>query len=91
MDVAKKVNRVISISDGRTSSEFIKNKNYAEALSRIDKSFDEKNKKLDEHEEFAVVDRLSRVHLPKEWVEDMDLKGSTLKITVEGTSIRLHK
>lgn len=91
MEVAKKVNRVISISDGRTSSEFIKNKNYAEALSRMDNSFDENNKKFDEHEEFAVVDRLGRVHLPKEWVDDMNLKGSTLKITVEDEEIRLHK
>lgn len=85
--LAKKVDRVISISDGRTNSEFIRNKGYAEALSRIGNDFSIE----DDHEEFAVVDKIGRVHLPKVYVEKLKVNNNRIKIKEKNDEIILYK
>lgn len=85
--LAKKVDRVISISDGRTNSEFVRNKGYAETLSEIGRNFEIE----EDHEEFAVMDRIGRVHLPKAYVEKLKLDNNRIKIKEKNDEIILYK
>lgn len=76
--LSKKVERVVAIRDGKTSSEFIVKQNYADMLSSISR--------LDEFEstqdEFVVLDRAGRIQIPAELLEKLDLKGGN-KVKME--------
>ena len=83
LKLAKKVNRVVAIRDGRTSSEFIR-KSYKEELENSENIFQEE----EEQEEFAVVDRSGRIQIPKEYLEKLGLTGKNkLKIEIENGQI----
>lgn len=71
--LAKKVNRVVTIRDGKTSSEMIVKENYADRLDSIG-AFEEA------HDEFAVLDKAGRVQLPKELLEQMEISGNKVKL-----------
>lgn len=71
--LAKKVNRVVRIRDGKTSSEMIVKENYADRLDSIG-MFEEA------HDEFAVLDRAGRVQLPKEILEQMEISGNKVRL-----------
>ena len=81
--LSRKVDRVVAIRDGRTSSEFIRRKSYAEEIAEMKQSIggfetiDEES-----HEELAVVDRSGRLQIPKEYLEALGLKDKN-KIKVE--------
>lgn len=74
--LSKKVNRVVAIRDGKTSSEMIVKQDYADKLNSIE-MFD------DAHDEFAVLDRAGRVQLPKELLEQMGLEGNKVRLEME--------
>ena len=57
-ELAKKVNRVVSIRDGKTSSERIMKNDYRERMEHLDIDWQEE----ETQEEFAVLDRAGRVH-----------------------------
>lgn len=78
--LSKKMNRVVTIRDGKTSSEMILKQSYAERLNEISLS-DEP------HNEYAVLDRAGRVQLPKEFLENLDLKGNKVSIGMENGRI----
>ncbi len=71
--LAKKVNRVVRIRDGKTSSEMIVKESYVDKLDSVG-MFEEA------HEEFAVLDRAGRVQLPKELLEQMQLSGNKVRL-----------
>lgn len=73
MSLAGKVDRVIAIRDGLTSSEFIKkNPNLLEMASGENSA----HKPLHHvHEEFVVVDRVGRLQVPKEYLEALHIEG----------------
>jgi len=71
--LAKKVNRVVSIRDGKTSSEMIVRQDYADKLNSIG-MFE------NAHDEFAVLDRAGRVQLPKEMLEQIGVKGNKVQL-----------
>ena len=81
--LSRKVDRVVAIRDGRTSSEFIRRKSYAEEIAEMKQpiggfeTIDEES-----HEELAVVDRSGRLQIPKEYLEALGLKDKN-KIKVE--------
>ena len=79
--MAKKVDRVVAIRDGRTSSEIIRKKSYAEELENIKigmSSLDD-----DTHQEFVVMDRAGRLQIPSEYIA-MGLKGKNkVKVFME--------
>lgn len=83
--LTKKVNRVISIRDGKMSSELIMKEDYAKELENI-KMLSEQEEVLDRynteivHEEYAVLDRAGRVQLPKEYLEAIGVKGNRVKL-----------
>lgn len=82
-NLSKKVNRVVSIRDGKTSSERIMKSDYLARLSDIH-GFAEAE---ETQEEFAVLDRAGRVQLPGELLQEIGLSGNKVKLTVENGKI----
>lgn len=81
--LAKKVNRVVAIRDGKTSSEMIVRQNYADMLNSVG-SLDSL-----EHlqEEFSVLDKAGRVQIPAEMLEQLALDGNKVRIEMEDGKI----
>ncbi|MCD8106338.1 MAG: ATP-binding cassette domain-containing protein [Oscillospiraceae bacterium] len=83
MRLAKQIDRVIAIRDGRTSSEIIK-KTHAEIM-RESQSLEQMDEELTKSvtegepdfisEELVVLDRTGRLQLPKEYLEELGMKG----------------
>jgi len=72
MELAGKVDRVVAIRDGLTSTEFIKrNPNLDEqgSLTEHSGTFEE------EHEEYVVLDRVGRLQVPKAYLDALQIKG----------------
>lgn len=84
--LTSKVNRVVSIRDGKTSSEKIMRTDYAHELMHV-KMFSEQEEAVrkyeeaqDVHEEYAVLDRAGRVQIPAEYLDKMGIQGNRIKI-----------
>jgi len=73
-NIAKNVDRVISIRDGKTSSEFLRTSNIADL-----RNFTENE---DEQVELAVVDRSGRVQIPEEYLKNLAV-GKKDKVRIE--------
>jgi len=87
--IAKKVNRVVAIRDGRTSSEMIRIKSYAEELKDIKIGMPDFED--DTHQEFVVLDRVGRLQIPSEYIEAMGLKGKNkVRVFMENGRIILE-
>ena len=96
--LAKKIDRVIAIRDGRTSSEIIK-KSHAEIL-RESKGFAEIQAEGDapaaaeedyDSEELIVLDRTGRLQLPKDYLEALSIKGgSRVKADLDKEAERIY-
>lgn len=93
--LTSKVNRVVSIRDGKISSERIMRKSYAEELENI-KMFSEQEETaryyemaLDIHEEYAVLDRAGRVQIPKEMLDLIGVKNNRIKMEYKDGKIIL--
>ena len=67
--LSKKVDRVVAIRDGRTSSEFIR-KSYSEVYQNLGQYFGE-----DTHDEMVVVDKVGRIQVPREYLEAIGVHG----------------
>ncbi|TNJ66432.1 ABC transporter ATP-binding protein [Paenibacillus hemerocallicola] len=78
LTLAGKVDRVVAIRDGLTSTEFVKrNPN----LGAEGEEGDESGKGIKEgHEEYVVLDRAGRLQIPKEFLQALDI---TNKATME--------
>jgi len=71
--LSKKVNRVVAIRDGKTSSEILVKQSYADKLDSI-------GLLDDSHEEFAVLDRAGRIQLPREYLERLGINGNKVRL-----------
>ena len=85
--LAKHIDRVVAIRDGRTSSEIIRKRSYAEDLNELENAGNVPQGQQDEEEEIvqeelAVLDRSGRVQLPKEYLDALGIKGCS-KVKVE--------
>ncbi len=84
MNLSKKVDRVVAIRDGRTSSEFIRKHTYADELKGLSSYEDEELS----HVELAVVDSAGRLQLPKKYLSAVGIEGkSRMKVELEGDRI----
>ena len=86
-ELAKKVNRVVSIRDGKTSSERIMKNDYRERMEHLDIDWQEE----ETQEEFAVLDRAGRVQIPSELLEQMGMDGNKVKLEFIGGKIVIEK
>lgn len=85
--LAKKVNRVVLIRDGKTSSERIMKQSYAESVKNI-AGFETEQ---DTHDEYAILDRAGRVQLPREILESIGVKGNKVRMEVKDGIISISK
>ncbi|MFD2116192.1 ABC transporter ATP-binding protein [Paenibacillus yanchengensis] len=70
LTLASKVDRVVAIRDGLTSTEFIKRNPNMDAQ----KGFEEQTGGLQEiHEAYVVVDRVGRLQVPKEYLDALGI------------------
>lgn len=88
--VAKNVDRVVAISDGKTSSEFIRRRSYKEEIKELDRMSGVENSET--HEELVVIDRHGRLKLPEEYMEKIGLvRNSRVKMELENEDIVISK
>lgn len=77
-NLAKKVNRVVRICDGKVSSEEIMKESYEERLKEVGDL-----EMASSHEAFAVLDRASRLQLQKEDLKRIGVEGNKVSVYVE--------
>lgn len=85
--LAKKVNRVVAIRDGKVSSERVMKQSYLDRLHDID-AFTETHEVQDE---YAVLDRAGRLQIPRDVLEKLNITGNRVKLEVSGEKIILEK
>lgn len=74
--LSAQIDRVVAIRDGKTSAELVRRASA--------KSFGELTEEAEQagHEELSVLDRAGRLQIPKEYLEELGLKGGD-KVRVE--------
>ncbi len=91
--LAHKIDRVVAIRDGRTSSEIVRKRSYAQELGEIGslKGEEDLDSELgDTHEELVVLDRSGRLQLPKDYMEALEIKGGDkVKVELDGEEKRM--
>ena len=84
---AKKVNRVVSIRDGKISSERLMKQSYRDRLTDIS-SFTEESEVQDE---YAILDRAGRLQIPREMLEKMNIQGNKVRMELVDGRIIIEK
>ena len=74
--LSRKVERVVAIRDGKTSSEFIVKGSYADALANVQSLGEDEQTQ----EEFAVMDRAGRIQIPRELLDRLGVSGNKLRL-----------
>jgi ABC-type lipoprotein export system ATPase subunit len=81
--LAKKVDRVVAIRDGKTSSEIIR-RSYADELAQLE------NEEQDTHVEYAILDKAGRLQIPANYLEAVGVKNTNkMIVTLEDGKIVL--
>ena len=93
LQLAGKVDRVVAIRDGMTSSELIKRGDAAgdgagASITGADEK-DSEARTLRGHEEYAVVDRFGRLQIPADIREKLGIKDK-VKLVVDGSRLVLE-
>ncbi len=78
--LAKKVDRVVAIRDGKISSEMLRRKSYAEELAELELGIAQSEE--DSHVEFAILDKAGRLQVPAAYLESIGVKDSN-KVKLE--------
>lgn len=91
MTLAKKVQRVAAIRDGKISSEKILKENFAERMKDIGSNPLEMEAMGETQEEYAVVDRSGRLQLPREMLSEIGIEGNKVKLEVHDGKILIAK
>lgn len=78
LELARKVDRVVSIRDGKTSSELLRRKGTEEESEAAAATEQED----DTHEELAVLDQAGRLQIPREYLQAIGADGK-LRIELE--------
>ncbi|MFC0333252.1 ABC transporter ATP-binding protein [Paenibacillus sepulcri] len=78
--LARKVDRVVAIRDGKTSSEIIRRQSYAEELAELERGGLFKQEAS--HVEYAVIDKAGRLQIPANYLQADEFKEKN-KVRVE--------
>ena len=84
--LAKKVNRVVAIRDGKTSSEMIMRQSYRDQLKNV-ANLEDIGEGI--QEEFAVLDRAGRLQIPSQMLEEIGASGNKVKLEVVNGKIEI--
>ncbi|MBD0382707.1 ABC transporter ATP-binding protein [Paenibacillus sedimenti] len=80
--LAKKVDRVVAIRDGKTSSEILRRKSYAEEMLELEQGI--LTLEVDSHIEYAVVDKAGRLQIPANFLESIGASSTNkIRVTLE--------
>jgi len=88
--LAKSVNRVVAIRDGKTSSEMIARTYSRERLASVGSLSEleaETEEEIREQEEFAILDRAGRVQIPRELLDSIGVSGNKIRMKQENGQI----
>ena len=89
LQLSKKVDRVVAIRDGRTSSEYIRRQSVTEELACVTGLQD--IVQPDTHDELVVLDKAGRMQIPAAYLEAIGLKGKNkIKVEMDGNRIVLY-
>ncbi|MCA0755609.1 ABC transporter ATP-binding protein [Paenibacillus sp. N4] len=84
--LAQKVDRVVAIRDGKTSSEMVRRTSYAQELDELGSATAEE----DTHIEYAVLDRAGRLQIPESYLDAIGMKSKNkIRVTLEEGKIVL--
>ena len=84
--LSAKVQRVVAIRDGKTSSEFIRKDSYLEELQSLSQGLTLQGNE-ETHEELMILDRAGRFQIPREYLESLNIEGYRVKVELEGDKI----
>lgn len=76
-ELAKKVDRVAAIRDGKISSEMLRRASYAEEIAELERLEGEES-----HVEYAILDKAGRLQVPSDYLERIGVRN-TNKLRVE--------
>jgi len=76
-ELSKKVQRVVAIRDGKTSSELVMSSDYAERLANMD------GFSAGVQMELAVLDRAGRMQIPRTLLDKMNLDSNRLHVHMD--------
>ena len=85
--LAKKVNRVVAIRDGKIASERVMKQSYLNRLQDIDVFTEVK----EVQDEYAILDRAGRLQIPRDMLDRLEVSGNRLKVEVQDGKIILCK
>jgi len=86
--LAKKVDRVVAIRDGKTSSEILRRKSYSEEMLEIEQGLSELEE--ESHVEYVVIDKAGRLQIPAAYLESIGLKQKNkVRVMLEDGKISL--
>lgn len=86
--LAKKVDRVVAIRDGKTSSEILRRKSYQEELLELEQGI--VAAEGDSHVEYAVVDKAGRLQIPANFLESIGASNTNkVRVAIEDGRIVL--
>ena len=85
--LAKKVNRVVAIRDGKISSERIMKESYLERLHDISAMTDVN----EVQDEYVVMDKAGRLQLPGDMLKKLGVKGNRVRMEMKDGEIIIRK
>lgn len=85
LEIARKVDRVVAIRDGKTSSEILRRSTAGDEEAETGAS----DAATDTHEEWAVLDQAGRIQIPREYLQEIGVDGK-MKIQLEEGRIVLY-
>lgn len=85
--LAKKVNRVVAIRDGKISSERIMKESYLARLNDISAMTDVN----EVQDEYVVMDKAGRLQLPSDMLKKLNLKGNRVRMEMHNGEIIIRK
>ena len=89
LSLSRRVDRVVAIRDGRTSSEFIRRKSYRQEINEVGELADgngaaEAEAEETAQEELIVVDNTGHLQVPRDYLKAIGINGkSRVKIDME--------
>lgn len=75
--LSAQIDRVVAIRDGKTSTELVRKSSALKSFGQLSEEAAEAG-----HEELSVLDRAGRLQIPKEYLEELGIKGGD-KVRVE--------
>ena len=94
--MARHIDRVVAIRDGRTSSEIVRRRSYKEELEQLGSiseaaGAEDSGEEDFTHEELVVLDRSGRLQLPKDHMDKLGIRGGDrVKVELDEESGRLY-